>query len=322
MTTTPSDITAASTARGRAGVPGSVFILCAILAFNLAVTPNFLKVDTLWAMLLQSFPIIIMSLGMALVMATGGLDISVGSSMAVASVLFAKLAVDEGWSAFAAFLPALGAVLVIGAANGLIVGLFRMPSLIITLATLLIGQGLAASLADGRIITFFEPELVGFARHRLLGVIPVHVAIMAAVVVVVALLVRKTNFGICLQAVGDDAAAAGNLGIRTACVLTAVYAANALLAGTAALFETARLASSDTGAFGAQAGFDCITAVILGGAPLTGGRARIAGTLVGALIMQSIATTVNMNNLPHAYTLVFTAAVLAFALLSRRKARP
>lgn len=308
---------ASSLGRGQRRSFGSVLLLCGILALNLVVTPNFLKVETLWAMLLQSFPLIIMSLGMALVMASGGLDLSVGASTAVSSVIFARLVIDAGWSVSTAAMPAVGAALAIGVANGLIVGFFHLPALIITLGTLFIGQGIANCIADGRVITFLEPVLVEFARHRIFGIIPVYAVILVVVVVTVFVLVQKTNFGICLQAVGDDARAAKHVGIRTVCVLTAVYAANALLAGTAALFETARFASADIGSFGAETSFTCIAAVILGGTPLASGRARIFGTLIGAFIMQTVITTVNMNNLPHAYALVFTSVVLVCALLAK-----
>ncbi len=305
----------------RAGRYGGVVLLLAVIVMaNLLLTPNFRRVDIVWSMFLQSFPVIIMSLGMAMVVASGGIDLSVGSCMALASILFAKLSLFEGWSPLSAAGVALAAAVFMGVVNGLLIGRFALPALAVTLGTMLIGRGVTAAINEGKTITFYDSALVRLGLHRFFGIVPVHAVIIAATVAVVFLLVRKTVFGIYLQAVGDNAAAARSVGIRTGGIILAVYAAASFLAGIAALFETARLASSDPVSYGAQTGLDCIAAVALGGTPLGGGRARVIGTVVGAMTMQAVTTTVIMNNLPNAYALVLKALIIVLALSPRKGA--
>ncbi|MCC8180588.1 MAG: ABC transporter permease, partial [Planctomycetes bacterium] len=191
---------------------GAFLVLAFLLLLNAAVTPNFIRLNTVWNMLLQSFPIIIMSLGMAMVIATGGIDISVGSIMAIGSIIFAKLALESGWSIVAASVGALAIATLVGLANGLLVGKFGFQPIVVTLVTMMIGRGAAGVINNGRIVTFYDSNLVDFGLYKVFGIIPIHIVIIAAAVVGVYLLVKETVFGIYLQAVGDNIRA--GLGVR------------------------------------------------------------------------------------------------------------
>ncbi len=293
---------------------GAFIVLLLLLAANAVATPNFMRLGTVWNMLLQSFPIIIMSLGMAMVIATGGIDISVGSIMAIASIVFSKLALDSGWPIFAAIVAALAVAVLVGLMNGLLVGKFGFQPIVVTLVTMMIFRGLAAVINDGQIVTFYDSDLVNFGLYRLFGLIPIHVVIIAAAVAVVYFVVKKTVFGAYLQAVGDNPGAARLVGVNTVRILLVVYAINAFLAGFASIFETARMASADAINMGNLTELDCVAAVAVGGTPMRGGQVRIIATLAGALTMQAITTMVNMNNIPYAYSLVVKSIIIVIAL--------
>ncbi len=298
---------------------GAFFVLALVLILNAAITPNFIRMGTVWNMLLQSFPIIIMSLGMAMVIATGGIDISVGSVMAIASIVFAKLTLESGWGIPAASAGALVAATAVGLANGLLVSRFGFQPIVVTLVTMMMGRGAAAVINNGKIVTFYDSNLVDFGLYRVFGAVPIHIVIIAAAVLVVYLLVKETVFGVYLQAVGDNLSAARLIGVNTFRIVIAVYAMNAFLAGFAAIFETARLASADAINLGKLVEMDCIAAVAVGGTPMRGGQVRIIATLAGALTMQAITTMVNMNNIPYAYSLVIKSVIIVAALAAQKE---
>ncbi|MDR0362665.1 MAG: ABC transporter permease [Planctomycetota bacterium] len=293
---------------------GAFIVLFLILAVNALATPNFFRLGTAWNMLLQSFPIIIMSLGMAMVVATGGIDISVGSVMAIGSIIFAKLSLDAGWGILAASLAALAVTFCVGLFNGLLVGKFGFQPIVVTLVTMMVGRGAAAVINDGKIVTFYDSNLVDFGLYQVFGVVPIHIVLIAVAVIAVYLLVKETVFGVYLQAVGDNLRAARLVGVNAFLVILVVYAVNAFLAGFAAIFETARLASADAINLGRLVEMDCVAAVAVGGTPMRGGQVRIVSTLAGALTMQAITTMVNMNNIPYAYSLVIKSVIIVVAL--------
>lgn len=293
---------------------GAFGVLALLLVANALATPNFLQLGTAWNMLLQSFPIIIMSLGMAMVIATGGIDISVGSVMAIASIVFAKASLEAGWGIWPSALAALAVACLVGAVNGVLVGGFGFQPIVVTLVTMMIGRGAAAVINDGKIMTFYESNLVDFGLYKIFDAVPIHIAIIVLAVAAVYFLVRETVFGVFLQAAGDNRRAAELVGINTFRIILTVYVANAFLAGFASIFETARLASADAINLGKLVELDCIAAVAVGGTPMRGGQVRIISTLAGALTMQAITTMVNMNNIPYAFSLVIKSAIIVIAL--------
>ncbi|HEX8500008.1 MAG TPA: ABC transporter permease [Pyrinomonadaceae bacterium] len=294
---------------------GALAALVLLLVTNSVVTPNFFDVNNFRNILLQVSPTVLVAVGMTLVIATGGIDLSVGSVMAIASAV-AATSLDGG--AAAAVLLALAAATLAGAFNGALVAGFRIQPIIVTLALLISGRGVAQVLSNGgQLIPFTNPAFEFLGQGVVAGV-PVQVAVMALVVGLAYFGMRATPFGRYVVAVGGNEAAARLSGVRVRRVKVTVYALSGLLAGLAGLIETARLGASDAQKVGLNIELDAIAATVVGGTPLTGGRATVVGTLVGALIMQVITTGFVMNGISYAWSLVIKAAIIIVAVYIQR----
>jgi len=242
--------------------------VAALLLVNAAVTDNFLAVGNLRTQLVQASPVVIVALGMALVIGTEGVDLSVGSVMALA----------------------------------LFVG----------------GRGLALVLAGGQLKQIHNPTLLAIGGDDLLGV-PVVVLVAALLTVAVGLLVRRTTFGRQLVAIGSNRVASGLAGLPVRRVLLLTYIACATLAALAGVLATARLTASDPSALGNLMELSAITAVVVGGTPLSGGRVRVLGTVFGALLIQLVRATLIKHNLPDSAAQMMQAVIILVAVYVARE---
>ena len=296
------------------GVYAAIVVL---VGYNLVFTENFATVANLNTQLVQVAPVLIVALGMALVIGTEGVDLSVGSVMAIAAAI---LPLYLGYGV----LPAIGLALVAGALcgllNGTLVAVVGIQPIVATLALLVGGRGLALVLADGQLKDIRNPELLELGSGKALGV-PYVVLIAAALAVLVWLLVRYTTFGRQLVAVGGNRSASALAGLPVRRVLLATYLLAAVLAATAGVLATARLTASDPSAVGNLIELSAITAVVVGGTPLTGGRVRILGTVAGALLMQLITATLIKHNLPDSTAQIIQAAIIVVAVYLQRTRR-
>lgn len=289
--------------------------LAALVLLNAFFTPHFATASNLWNILLQVSTTVLVAIGMTLVIATGGIDLSVGSVMALASALAATL-LDQG--AAVAVGAALAAALAVGCLNGALIAGFRVQPIIVTLATLITLRGAAQVMSNGgQLIPFSAPSFERLGRGHL-GPVPVQVVIMALAVFAAIFVTRATTFGRYIVAVGGNEAAARLAGVKIHRTKIAVYAISGLLAGLAGLIETARLGASDAAKVGLNIELDAIAACAVGGTRLTGGRASVPGTLVGALIMQVITTSFNMRLIPFSFSLVLKAAIILLAVYAQR----
>jgi ribose/xylose/arabinose/galactoside ABC-type transport system permease subunit len=297
---------------------GALAALVVLVVANALFTPNFATTSNLWNVLLQVSTVLLVAVGMTLVIATGGIDLSVGSVMAVAGATAAVL-LDRGLVvAIPAALLAAGAV---GLVNGALVARLRVQPIVVTLATLIAGRGLAQVVSnDGELVPIRDAAFQSLGRGHV-GPVPAPVLVALVVVVVAALVLRLTPFGRYVLAVGGNLVAARLAGVPARRTLVAVYTASAALAGLAGLIVAARLGASDAAKIGLNYELDAIAAVVVGGTVLTGGRATILGTVVGALIMQVIATSFNMLLVPYAWSLAFKAAIILFAVWLQRPQR-
>ena len=298
---------------------GAVIVLILMIIINGIITPNFLHVSTLWNVLIQAFPVILSSLGMTLVIATGGIDISVGSTMARSSIILAKLAIHMQMNFGLALLIALLAALAFGLFNGVLVGVFHLQPIVSTLILMVSGRGIAQLVNDGVVISFYGDKYADLGVYRIGGVLPIQVVMIVVAVAIVYFVVQRTSFGCYVQAVGDNDKTARLTGVRTTGVIISVYVICALLVGLASSFETLRLCSADPNNIGRNIELDCVAAVAVGGTNMSGGKAHVLGTLVGALVMQLVTTMVNMNDIPYAYSLVIKAGIIILALYLQRK---
>jgi simple sugar transport system permease protein/ribose transport system permease protein len=255
---------------------------------------------------------------MTLVIATGGIDLSVGSVMAIAGSI---AAVQLGLGMAPAIIIALVASLLVGFLNGALITRDRIQPIVVTLATLIAGRGLAQVISnDGQLVSIDSPAFEVLGRSHV-GPVPTPVIIALVVVIAAAFALHSLPFGRYVLAAGGNPAAARLAGVPVRRTLITVYAVCGLLAGLAGLIEVSRLGASDAAKVGLNIELDAIAAVVVGGTALTGGRATILGTVVGALIMQVIATSFNMLLVPYAWSLALKAAIIVFAVYLQRARR-
>ncbi|MBB6552089.1 ABC transporter permease [Nonomuraea rubra] len=286
----------------------------ALLLFNVLFTPHFLDAANFRTQLVQVTPIVIVSLGMALVIGTQGIDLSVGSVMALAAAL-TVLYLGYGW------LPALVVAViggaVVGAAGGALVAYVGVQPIVATLALLVGVRGLANVLVP-QLVEFRNPGLIALGSSSVAG-IPVIVLIAAALTVIVLFVVRRTTFGRQVVAIGGNRPASELSGLPVKRVLLTVYVISGLLAALAGVLATARLQASDPTSLGLFIELSAITAVVVGGTPLTGGRIRVLSTVMGALLMQLLAATLIKHNLPQSWTQMVQAVIILAAVYATRK---
>jgi len=259
----------------------------------------------------QAAPIIIIAVGMTFVIATAGIDLSVGSLVALVSVLTAGL-LALGWPVALVIPMALFVGLVAGALNGFFVQL-GLPAFVVTLAGLTYLRGLAFVFSDGYATPVTDEFLIWLGRGRI-GEIHVPIILAAIVAVVGWFVLNKTRFGLHVLAVGGREDAARVMGIKTRRIKIIVYAMTGALAALGAIVITARLANGSPNA-GIMLELDVIAATVLGGTSLFGGAATIAGTVAGALFLNFVRNGLNLMGVNPFWVQVATGLILLLAVL-------
>ncbi len=298
--------TVTSWVRGR----GVYVAFVVLVIFNLVVTPNFASVLTVSTLLITVSPIVLVSLGVALAIGTEGIDLSVGSVMALASA-FLPLYLGYGWPVALLIVLLVGALA--GLVNGSLVAFVGVQPIIATLALLVGGRGLAQIFAGGQSLPITDPAVLWLGQGRLFG-IPAPVIVAVVAVVVVGFLVKRTTFGRYVVAIGGNRSASFLSGHPVRRTLLAVYVISGVLAALAGIVATARLGARDPSNIGLLIELSAITAVVVGGTPLSGGRVAIMGTVMGALLIQLITNTFIANDLPFTWAQVLTAAIILIAV--------
>lgn len=268
----------------------------------------------------RAAPLMLVAMGMTLVIAVRGLDISVGAVLAIAATvatwtLAQALAagIAGPWPLLLAIASALLAALVCGLWNGMLVVKAGMQPIIATLVLMVAGRGIAQLISDGQILTVYYPPYAWLGTGFLLG-LPVAVWIAAVVLAALLLLSSRTALGLFLRAIGHNPLAAYGAGIRTRTITLAVYVFCALCAGIAGLLVSANVSSADANSAGQLFELDAILAVSLGGTLLSGGRFSLAGSVIGALIIQTLTTTIYALGVPPQVSLL-VKALLVFAVM-------
>ncbi|WP_408008327.1 ABC transporter permease [Pseudalkalibacillus sp. A8] len=295
---------------------GPVIVLVALVILNIFITNNFLASQTLWNVLLHVSTTALVAIGMTLVISTGGIDLSVGAVMAVSAVTSALL-IDSNIFVIIGASILVGSL--IGLFNGSIISYFGVQPIIITLATMIAGRGVAQVISDGYLISFDNPTFEVIGKGTLFGVIPTPVVIMLSIAFLMYVVVKYTSFGRYVEAIGDNEKAANFAGVNIRFIKISVYVIIAVLASLAGIVETSRLAAADATRIGELIELDAIAAVVIGGTLMTGGRPFIWGTVIGAVLMGLISTTFNMNNIPDAYSLIFKAVIIVAAIYIQRE---
>jgi ribose transport system permease protein len=294
----------------------SVFIfLFLIILWNCIFTNNFFSIRTLWNAMFQCAPTVIVSMGMMLVIATGGIDISVGAMMAgagmIATMVMRNFNIPGGVVAGLSF-GMLGGFII-----GFFVGKYKIQAMIVTLSGMYIFRGIALLSTSGGMLSTNQPFFNQLTYIKLSGA-PIQLVVFVFIVIIITILVRFTRFGTYIEAYGDNQPAAYLAGVNTMVIIVTTYTICSALASLAGLIEVSMATGTDPYRLGLRMELDCIAAVALGGTPMNGGRPRILGTVAGVFILQIINMMINMNNVSYAYSLTVKAVILVLALVVQR----
>jgi galactofuranose transport system permease protein len=304
--------------------------LAALFVLNLVVTPSFLSVrvqdghlyGVLVDILKNGAPTLLIALGMTLVIATRGIDLSVGAVAAIAGAVACSYIGGSGSAstAFVGMALALVLCLVLGLWNGFLVAALGIQPIIATLVLMTAGRGIAMLITEGQILT------VNNDTYRQVGagylMLPIAILISVLVLAAVAFATRRTALGMLIESVGVNPAASRLAGVRSRTIIWTVYVFAALCAGVAGLMISSNVSAADANNAGLWIEMDAILAVVIGGTSLAGGRYSLTGTLVGALVIQTLTTTVYTVGIAPEITLVFKAVVvIAVCLLQAPRVR-
>lgn len=313
-------------------------ILAVILVFNALFTNNFLNIQIRDGhlsgipidILNRSTHIMVIAIGLTLVIATRGIDISVGSVVAIsaamtASLIGGQLVIVDGVEQYVASTPMLIAILaglavatLAGVWNGFLVAKLKMQPIVATLILFVAGRGVAQLITDGQIITVYYAPYFYIGNGFLLG-LPFPLFIAAAVLLIALFLSRRTALGLFIQAIGSNPTASRFAGIKSTSVLIFVYAFCALCAGISGLMVSSNVKSADGNNAGLLFELDAILAVVIGGTSLAGGRFNLWGSVVGALVIQSLTTTIYAFGVPPEINLIVKALVVFIFSLVQSK---
>ncbi|MCV2369588.1 ABC transporter permease [Roseateles oligotrophus] len=310
--------------------------LALLLLIDLLCIPGFfaleIKEGHLYGSLIdiinRAAPLMLAALGMTLVIATRGIDVSVGAVVAIAGTVAAllvggRLTMEGGLPVYVSHIPmawallaALGAALLCGVWNGLLVAGLGLQPIIATLILMVAGRGLAQLFTDGQIVTVYYPPFFFLGSGYLFG-LPFALWLVLAVFGLTSLLMRKTALGLFIQAVGINPVAARLAGIKTAALIFFVYVYCSLCAGLAGLMIASNIKSADANNAGLALELDAILAVTLGGGSLNGGKFSLIGSLIGALIIQTLTYTIYSLGVPPEVNMVVKAVVVFLVCLSQ-----
>jgi len=294
----------------RSNIVWGLVALVALLVFNLFFTPHFLRVEirqghlygNLIDILKNGAPIMLLAIGMTLVIATHGIDISVGSLVAVASgavaiLIGGDLAGNPRYPIVVAMAAALAVCTVAGMWNGMLVSRIGMQPIIATLILFVAGRGIAMLFTDSMQIWLYAKPFAILGQGYVLG-LPFDIYIVGFVLLLTYLVTRRTAIGMFIEAVGINPTAARFSGINARNILFWVYTFSGLCAGISGLIVCSTVMNADGNNAGRLFELDAILAVVLGGTSLNGGRFYLFGSIIGALIIQTLTTTIYAFGVP------------------------
>lgn len=307
--------------------------LCVLLIFNAFANPSFYSlefIDGSWSGLLvvvieRASIVLLLSLGMTLVIATAGVDLSVGAVMAVAGSLAAVLLTEYEVPLVPTLLITLATCTLAGAWNGFLVSIIGIQPIVATLILMVAGRGIAQLLTDGNPVSVKDYDGFLFIGSGTFLGIPFTIIIAIAVAVLTAIVVRCTAIGLFIESVGGNETASRYAGLSVRLVRFFVYAFTGLCAGIAGIIYTSDITRAEANNAGLYLELDAILAVVIGGTALSGGRFSLAGSIIGALIIQTLTTTIiitqiNGQNIPSEYNLVVKAIVVLVVCLLQSEA--
>ncbi|TKI03920.1 galactofuranose ABC transporter, ATP-binding protein YtfT [Martelella alba] len=303
-----------------AGMP-QLAALVVVLLVDFIVANNFFSIHIQDGRLFGSVidimnrcaPVALLSIGMTLVIATGGIDLSVGAVMAIAGAAAAALTV-HGYSLPTVIAATIGVGILSGLWNGILVAILKIQPIVATLILMVAGRGIAQLITAGQIVTFDNPSLAWIGSGAWLY-FPVPVFITLFALLAVWLLTRKTALGLFIEAVGINIRAAKNAGVKTRLIVMSTYVVSGICAAIAGLIVTADIRGADANNAGLYLEMDAILAVVIGGGSLMGGRFNLFLSVLGALIIQGMNTGILLSGFQPELNLVVKAVVVMCVLV-------
>lgn len=306
-----------------------VVALGLLLLFNLFFKPTFFNIDitadhylygSVIDVLNHSSKIVILAIGMTLVIATGGIDISVGSVMAIAGAVAASIIVRSG-SAEAgltqfilAVVAAIAVALVLGTWNGFLTAGCGIQPMVATLVLMVAGRGIAKVITDAKIITF-DNKYLNFIGNGHLFTLPFTTCLAIFMITAALLLTRKTALGLFIESVGNNEKASKYAGIEARSIKWMTYIICGFCAGIAGLMVSSNVKCADPIHAGLNLELDAILATVIGGTSMAGGRFYLTGSIVGAILIQTVATTMFANDVNPAIVAVPKAIIVIIVCL-------
>ncbi len=290
-------------------------LLCVIITF---VSPAFMTLSNITNVFTQVSTNAIIAVGMTFVILTGGIDLSVGSTVAISGA-FAASIIKSTNNVFLAIIVAGIVGIVIGLINGLLISKGKLQAFIATLATMTIFRGVTLVFTNGTPISKLSESFVNIGNGKL-GFIPIPVVITVIVFIIAVYVLTQTRFGRYLYALGGNEDSAKLSGINTNKIKTLVYVISGFASSIAGVIIASRIGSASPNA-GTGFELDAIAAVVIGGTSLAGGEGRITGTLIGALIIGVLNNGLNLMNVSPFYQSIVKGLVILIAVLLDKKSR-
>ena len=295
--------------------------LVVILSLNFIMFPQFFNVvvqnDRLYGSLIdvlnRGAPVALLAIGMTLVIATKGIDLSVGAVIAICGAVAASSIVSGNSLAYT-LVVTLAVGLLCGVWNGFLVAVLDIQPIVATLVLMVAGRGIAQLITEGFIVTFTDPTLIFIGTGSFLG-LPMAAVIAIVLLILVTLLVRRTALGLFIEAVGVNRAAASLAGIRSRMLLFLVYGLSGLCAAIAGIIVAGDIRGADANNAGLWLELDAILAVVIGGTSLLGGRFSVPLAVVGAIIIQAMNTGILVSGFPPEFNLIVKAALIFLVLI-------
>ncbi|WP_331345553.1 ABC transporter permease [Cellvibrio sp. UBA7661] len=296
--------------------------LLVLLAINAIIAPEFFHIEfkdgrfygSLIDVLNRAAPVALLAIGMSLVIATAGVDLSVGSIMAIAGAVSAYY-ITKGVDNLALIIGAgLIAGLIAGIINGFLVGYMSIQPIVATLILMVAGRGIAQLINEGQIVTFDHSGFAFLGTGSFLG-LPFPIVLVIITFAIVQLLTRRTALGLYIEAVGANPSASHYMGLNAKAIKMSVYCVAGLCAALAGMIAAADIRGSDANNAGLWLELDAILAVVIGGASLMGGRFSILLAIIGALIIQTLTVTIILSGIPPKFNLLIKASAIIVVLL-------
>ncbi|WP_252231040.1 ribose ABC transporter permease [Clostridium sp. ZBS15] len=292
-----------------------LFILCIAISI---LTPRFLSVSNITNVLTQVSVNAIIAIGMTFVILTGGIDLSVGSTLAISGALAASI-INSGGNVFLAIIVAVVVGIVVGIINGMLISKGKIQAFIVTLASMTIFRGVTYVFTNGNPISGLTGSFNAIGNLKL-GILPLPVIITAIMVAIAYYVLTQTRFGRYLYALGGNEDSARLSGINTDKIKTLVYVVSGIAAAVSGVIITSRIGSASPNA-GSGFELDAIAAVVIGGTSLAGGEGSVMGTIIGALIIGVLNNGLNLLNVSPFYQLIIKGIVILVAVLLDKKGR-